>query len=246
MTAVSVKDLSAGYGSGDVVKNISFEVGEGEILTLVGPNGCGKSTVLKTLCGLIPKSGGSVELCGKNADKLGRSERAKLLSAMLTERVRPDLMTCREVIAAGRYPHTGMFGTLTPEDEQIVEGAIETVDAAEFADADFNSISDGQRQRVLLARAICRQPRILILDEPTSYLDIKHKIAFFEILQRLSESGLSVVMSLHELDFAEKISDKVLCLKNGEALKAYGGEFSAENICRLFGIERKLYDKYFG
>lgn len=241
---IAVKDLSAGYGGADVISGVSFEVSGGEILTLIGPNGGGKSTILKAVCGLIPKSGGSVELCGKNADKMSRAERSRVLSVMLTERLRPELMTCRDVIAAGRYPYTGMFGALSENDERVIDNAIEIVNAREFADADFNSISDGQRQRVLLARAICQEPKVLILDEPTSYLDIKHKIAFFEILRGLAADGLAVVMSLHELDFAEKVSDKVICVRGGKCFEN-ADTFSAENVCSLYGIPRGLYDKYF-
>lgn len=243
--SVSVNNLSAGYGGEDVVSGISFDVRPGEILTMIGPNGGGKSTILKALCGIIKKSGGTVELCGKNIDLLSRTERSQMLSVMLTERIRPELMTCREVIAAGRYPYTGTFGGLTDEDKKIVENTVRTVNAEDFADRDFNAVSDGQRQRVLLARAVCQQPRVLILDEPTSYLDIRHKIAFFEILRGLADEGLAVVMSLHELDFAEKISDKVICIQNGTLRETEEQIFSPENICGLYDIPRELYDKYF-
>lgn len=244
--SVSVNNLSAGYGGEDVVSGVTFDVRPGEILTMIGPNGGGKSTILKALCGIIKKSGGVVELCGKNIDSLSRTERSQMLSVMLTERIRPELMTCREVIAAGRYPYTGFFGSLTDEDKKIVENAVRTVNAQDFADRDFNAVSDGQRQRVLLARAVCQEPRVLILDEPTSYLDIRHKIAFFEILRVLADSGLAVVMSLHELDFAEKISDKVICIQNGTLRKTEEKIFSPENICGLYDIPRELYDKYLG
>ncbi len=243
--SISVKNLSAGYGGVDIVSGISFEVGAGEILTIIGPNGGGKSTILKAVCGLIPRSGGSVELCGNNFDSMSRAERSRILSVMLTERLRPDLMTCRDVISAGRYPYTGMFGALSEQDERIIKNAVEIVNAEEFADSDFNSISDGQRQRVLLARAICQEPKVLILDEPTSYLDIRHKIAFFEILRKLADDGLAVVMSLHELDFAEKVSDKVICVQGGRMLENSPETFSPENICALYGIPRALYNKYF-
>lgn len=246
MAAVSVNNLSASYGGADIVSGISFEVEPGEILTMIGPNGGGKSTVLKAMCGLLKRSGGSVELCGKNADTLSRAERSRILSVMLTERIHPDLMTCREVIAAGRYPYTGTFGALTEDDKRIVENAVQTVNAEDFADSDFNSVSDGQRQRVLLARAVCQQPKVLVLDEPTSYLDIGHKIAFFEILRGLADEGLAVVMSLHELDFAEKISDKVICIQNGTLHRSDEPIFSPENVCGLYDFPRGLYDKYFG
>lgn len=246
--AVLVNDLSAGYGGKNVIGGISFGVNEGGILTLIGPNGGGKSTVLKAISGYIPKSGGRVELCGKALEKFSRAELAKTLSVMLTEQIRPDLMTCRDVAAAGRYPYTGTLGALTAEDHRIVEEALRAVNAEDFADADFNAVSDGQRQRVLLARAICQQPKILILDEPTSYLDIRHKITFFEILKhRVASAGITVIMSLHEPELARRVSDKVLCIKDGKVF-LYGEPteiFSEENIRELYDIPKELYGKYF-
>lgn len=248
MTAVLVSNLSAGYGKSDVIENINFEVKKGEILTLIGPNGGGKSTILKAVTGSLSKSAGEVKFFGKDLEKIPRSALAKMLSVMFTERLKPDLMTCRDVAAAGRYPYTGMLGVLTENDKKIVDSAIKTVEAESFADADFNSVSDGQRQRILLARAVCQQPKILVLDEPTSYLDIRHKIVFFEILEKLvRETEIAVIMSLHELDFAEKISDKILCVKDGKiTLSGSPREvFTRENIRALYGISEELYNKYF-
>lgn len=248
-TSVLAKALSAGYNNKDVVSGISFEVNAGEILTLIGPNGGGKTTVLKALSGYIPKSGGRVELCGRRLEEFSRAELAKTLSVMLTERTRPELMTCRDVAAAGRYPYTGTFGTLTAADREIVENALSAVNAEDFADKDFNSVSDGQRQRILLARALCQQPKILVLDEPTSYLDIRHKIMFFEILkEQAAGSGIAVIMSLHELDFAQRVSDKVVCIRDGKSFMSGtpGGIFSEEKIRELYEIPKDLYGKYFG
>lgn len=248
-TSVLVEDLSAGYSSGkDIISGITFEVNKGEILTLIGPNGGGKSTVLKAISGYISRSGGRVELCGRRLEEFSRGELAKTLSIMLTERVRPELMTCYDVAAAGRYPYTGMFGALTDEDHSIVEDALRSVNAEKLSDKYFDRISDGQRQRVLLARALCQQPEILIMDEPTSYLDIRHKIMFFEVLRQQVERGqLTVIMSLHEPELAEKICDKVLCVKNGRVFR-FGDPkeiFSEENIRELYDVPKELYQKYF-
>ena len=247
--AVLVEQLSAGYSSGkDVISGITFDVNKGEILTLIGPNGGGKSTVLKALSGYIPKSGGRVELCGRSLESFARAELAKTLSVMLTERIRPELMTCYDVAAAGRYPYTGMFGALTDQDHKIVEAALLSVNADDLADKDFNRISDGQRQRVLLARAICQQPEILILDEPTSFLDIRHKIMFFEVLkQQVEKSEIAVIMSLHEPELAQRVSDKILCVKDGKVF-LYGEPkdiFTEDNIRALYDVPKELYQKYF-
>lgn len=244
---VEVCNLSAGYGKKDVISDVNFTVSEGEILTLIGPNGGGKSTVLKAVTGFLPKRG-EVKFLGQELEKIPRRELSKILSVMLTERVRPDLMTCRDVVSAGRYPYTGMMGVLSENDREIVEDSIKIVEAENFADADFNSISDGQRQRILLARAICQQPEILVLDEPTSYLDIRHKIVFFEILEKLAaERKIAVILSLHELDFAEKISAKSVCVRDGKIVLSGTPDevFTRENIRDLYGISEMLYGKYF-
>lgn len=246
--AVLVEDLSAGYnGKKDVISGISFEVDEGGILTLIGPNGGGKSTVIKSISGYIPKSGGRVEFLGRGIETFSRAELAKTLSVMLTERIRPELMTCREVAAAGRYPYTGTFGVLTDDDNKIVDETLAAVNAAELSDRDFNSVSDGQRQRVLLARALCQQPRVLILDEPTSFLDIRHKIMFFEILrEQVANSGIAVIMSMHEPELARRVSDNVLCIKDGRVFMSGTPDTLTEKSIRgLYDIPGELYSKYF-
>ena len=131
-------------------------------------------------------------------------------------------MTCKDVVAAGRYPYTGRLGILSKEDWKAVEDAMELVQVIELAEQDFTRISDGQRQRILLARAICQEPQILLLDEPTSYLDVKYKLEFLTTLQKLTRTRkLTVIMSLHELDLAQRISDKVMCIK-GDCVQRYG------------------------
>lgn len=247
-TVISTEKLSVGYEKNIIVSDINFEVKQGEILTLIGPNGAGKSTVLKVLAGYLENLAGNIIIVGRDAHKISASEMSQKLSVLLTERIRPDLMTCREVVETGRYPYTGKFGLLSEHDKKIVNNAIEAVEISELSDMYFNSVSDGQKQRVMLARAICQEPEILILDEPTSYLDIRHKIVFFEILRRLvSERKIAVILSIHELNFAEKISDKVLCIQDGKIIRA--GEpkeiFTEENIREIYDIPQNLYRKYF-
>ena len=185
----------------------------------------------------------------RSIESITEKERSKKLSVVLTERIRPEMMTCRDVVESGRYPYTGHFGILSEADRECVRSAMETVEMLDFAEADFGAVSDGQRQRVMLARAICQEPEILILDEPTSYLDIHHKIVFLEILRRLArEKQIAVIVSMHELDFAEKISDYTLCVKDGRITCAGMPEeiFTAENLMELYEIPVQLYKKYFG
>lgn len=246
--AISADGLSVGYEKNIIVSGINFEVKQGEILTLIGPNGAGKSTVLKTLAGYLERLAGRIIIEGRDTLKISDTEMSRKLSVLLTERIRPDLMTCREVVETGRYPYTGRFGILAEKDKKAVREAMETVEMSDLADVYFSELSDGQKQRVMLARAICQEPGILILDEPTSYLDIRHKIVFFEILRRLvSEQKIAVVLSMHELDLAEKISDYVLCVKDGKIIRAGSPAeiFTEENIREIYDIPQDLYRKYF-
>lgn len=232
--------MCVGYDEKAIVKDIEIMVQEGEILTLIGPNGAGKSTVLKSIAGQIDLLGGTAYLDGESLAEIGREERAKKMSVVFTERLQTELMTCRDVVATGRYPYTGRFGILSKNDHHMVDEAMEWVHITDMKDADFRKISDGQRQRVMLARAICQETDILILDEPVSYLDIKHKLEFLFVLQELCEQRrLTVIMSLHELDLAKIVSDKILCLK-GEYIFRYGTPedvFKTGLIEQLFEID---------
>lgn len=243
---VRAENLSVGYDS-PLIKDICFNVRRGEIMTLIGPNASGKSTILKTIAGYLRRQGGKVIISGTEEDELLPKERAKKLAVVLTDRIKPDMMTCRDVVETGRYPYTGYFGVLSDADKAAAQRAVETVDIADFADRDFNAISDGQRQRVMLARAICQEPEILILDEPTSYLDIHHKIYFLEILRRLAdEKKLAVIVSMHELELAGKIADHAVCINGGRVVKqGLPAEVFTEEVIRdVFDISPELYEKY--
>ena len=241
-----MKDLSVGYHGNVLIHDICTEIKKGEILTLIGPNGSGKSTILKSITKQLTLIGGKVTIGEKNLKDLSYKELATKMAVVLTQRAKPELMTCYEVVAAGRYPYTGRLGILTREDEKKTQEALEIVHATEYAEKSFEAISDGQRQRVMLARAICQGPEILILDEPTSYLDVRHKLEFLSILQKLCrERELTVILSLHELELAEKISDRILCV-NGRAVDRIGTPeevMTAGYITELYGIRMGSYDE---
>ena len=207
------KELAIGYGSAPLASGITLGAVPGQILALIGPNGAGKSTLLKTLAGQLAPLGGAVLLDGRSLTDYTGPARARKLALMLPHTRRTELTSCFEFAAAGRIPYTGRLGILSDADRQAVRDALELVGASPLAGRDFNCISDGQRQRVLLARAICQQPGVLLLDEPTSFLDVKGKIELLTILQKLAhERGLAVIVSLHELDMAQKIADAVVCV----------------------------------
>lgn len=247
--SLQTENLSVGYSGRAVVENIDIEINKGEIVTLIGPNGSGKSTVLKSITKQLEIVGGEAKLNDISITKLEYKDLSKMVAVVLTDRINPELMTCREVVASGRYPYTGRFGILSHADEAIVEESMSMVNVSELAGRSFLELSDGQKQRVLLARAICQKPDILVLDEPTSFLDIKYKVELLQILRKLSsESGATIIMSLHEVELAKIISDRVMCIKNNKVC-AFGKPeeiFVPDMIKELYDIDDAAYEMLFG
>ena len=243
------KGMTVGYSGRPLIHDISIGIRKGEIVTLIGPNGSGKSTILKSITRQLKLLGGVVYLERDSLHQLTNKTVSTKMAVVLTERMKPELMTCHDVVATGRYPYTGNLGILTREDEDKVDEAMAAVHAEELGGRDFNEISDGQRQRVLLARAICQEPEIIVLDEPTSFLDIRHKLELLAVLRRMAkEKGITVVMSLHEIDLAQKVSDKIVCVK-GDRISHYGEPeeiFHEEIIRDLYDIDNGYFDPRFG
>ncbi len=241
--------MVVGYDGVPLIKDIEIRLEKGQILTLIGPNGAGKSTILKSITKQLEMIGGTVYLDGSDMHKIDSKKLSQIMSVVLTERVRPEMMTCEDVVGTGRYPYTGSLGILREEDNKIVQDAMEIVHITEFAQRDFMAISDGQRQRVMLARAICQEPDLMILDEPTSYLDVRYKLEFLSVLQRMTrERNLTVIMSLHELDLAERVSDKILCV-HGNRIDRFGTPeeiFTPGYINELYGLTVGSYDETSG
>ena len=243
------QDLSVGYDGRALIHDINIQVEKGKILTLIGPNGAGKSTILKSITRHLAKICGQVYIDRQEIYAWSARELAKRVAVVLTDRIHPELMTCGEVVAMGRYPYTNALGHLTAQDREIVAQAMERVHALDLAEQDFTTLSDGQRQRIMLARALCQEPEVLILDEPTAYLDIRHKIELLDILREMAhERDITVIMSLHEIDLATKISDYLLCVK-GDTIEAFGPpeDILAEGVIeRLYDIQRGSYNLLFG
>lgn len=239
------EDISVGYGEQVVVEGISMAVDAGAIVALIGPNGAGKSTMLRTIAGLQQALRGSMRLCGKSLGKYTPRELSLTCAVLLTERPRTELLTCADVVEAGRYPHTGRLGVLSDVDRARVREAMELLHVWGLRDRDFMQISDGQRQRVMLARALCQEPCLLVLDEPTSFLDIRYQVELFDTLHLLArERGLCIVMSLHELTLARQVSDWLVCVKDGSLLTqgTPGEVFVPEVIDRLFDLVPGTFD----
>ena len=245
---LSLRRLSVGYPDRTVLQNIDLEIVRGEILSVIGPNGAGKSTLLKSISGQLPLLGGSVVMQGEDMAGCSAMERARKMALVLTEHIRPEYMTCREVVSAGRYPYTGRMGILQSRDKEIVEEAMARMKVTELSERDFNAISDGQKQRVLVARAIAQDTAVLLLDEPTSYLDLRYRTELMETLKELAQEGRTVLMSLHEIDLALEVSDRILCVQEGQSVWCGSPRevLDQDRIRDLFGMPEEMYEKLFG
>ena len=246
---IRTEHMDVGYDGVPLIRDIEIGVRRGEILTLIGPNGSGKSTILKSMIRQLKLLAGVVVLDGEAMAAMREGDIAKKMAIVMTERLRAELMTGEDVVATGRYPYTGRLGILTAADKQKVKEAVALVHGEDFADRPFGQISDGQRQRLLLARAVCQEPEVIVLDEPTSFLDVKHKLELLEILKKLvRERNVAVLMSLHELDLAQKISDRVVCVAKNAVDRCGTPEeiFTNEYIEALYGMEAGSYNALFG
>lgn len=241
--------LTVGYSGKSVVEDIDVSVKKGQILTLIGPNGSGKSTVLKSITKQLKIIRGLVSIGGSALGEIRQRVLARQAAVVLTERPKPELMTCEDIVSIGRYPYTGMLGILSDYDRGKVREALEIVGAMDIKDRSVLEVSDGQLQRIMLARAICQEPEILILDEPTSFLDIRYAVEILDILRQMAtERGITVIMSLHELNFAKRVSDLVMCVKSGRVLYLDVPDviFTNGNISRLYDLPDGYYEQLFG
>lgn len=246
---IYTENMAVGYDKTPLIEQIELHVRRGEIVTLIGPNGAGKSTILRSVIRQLGLLDGTVYLNGVSMKTMSEKQIATQMSVLMTERIHPELMSCEDVVGTGRYPYTGRLGLLTAEDKKKVQEALALVHAEEIAERDFSQISDGQKQRILLARAICQEPQAIILDEPTSFLDIRHKLELLTILKDLvNEKKVAVLMSLHELDLAQKLSDYIVCV-NGNTIDRCGTPeeiFTSSYITKLYGITKGSYHARLG
>ena len=243
-----LKRSRKGCSAAAVVSGINIKIARGKTVCLIGPNGSGKTTALKTITGQLRELGGSMSICGRPLSGMSEKERAKYISVVLTEKISPELMTCRDIVSMGRYPYTGRMGLLRSEDRAKVDEALEMVNASDIADRQFSMTSDGQRQRIMLARAICQESALIVLDEPTSFLDIRYKLEILTVLKKLArERGTGVLMSVHELELARAAADYVICFKNGRVFAEGAPDeiFDDRLISELYGLDMNSYDECF-
>ena len=233
--SISTNKLAIGYRptSGSSVKgrevvvqsDLSFSLYEGEMVCMLGPNGCGKSTLLRTLAGLQPPLGGESRVESRKS----KVESQKAIALVLTERLSLENTTVHDVVAMGRYPYTSFLGGLTDEDEAIIAQSLQQVGFDQpVGRSSFNAHSDGEKQRILIAKALAQQTPIILLDEPTAHLDLPHRILVLRLLRQLAhEQGKTILISTHELDLALALSDRILLMSP----KAQGVQLdTAENL----------------
>ena len=207
---LTTHNLTIGYRKRVVAENLSLELRAGELVCLLGPNGAGKSTLLRTLAGMQPPLSGYALLQDDDVSKLSAREIAKRLSIVLTERVDAGTITARELVALGRYPYTDWMNRQTDADRHAVEQAIRAVGATTLADRHVHELSDGERQKIMIARALAQEPVVMMLDEPTAFLDLPRRVEILYLLRSLArETRRAILLSTHDLDLALRCADQV-------------------------------------
>lgn len=218
---ISLSQLSVGYSSSHpVISDINLELKSGQLACLIGENGIGKSTLLKTLTGFLPKLNGSLLLDNRDIESFSQRELARQVSIVLTQKPDVQNLTIEEIIGLGRSPYTGFFGRLRAEDRKVVDDAIATMGIEKLRGRMIQTLSDGERQKVMIAKALAQETPVILLDEPTAFLDFPSKAETFQSLQRMAhERDKLILLSTHDLELAVRFSDSLLEVKAG-TLKA--------------------------
>lgn len=248
---IKLDNVSVGYNKKSVLQEVSLELRPGDVYTLIGPNGAGKSTLLKSVVRQLKLKAGCIYLNGNDMTQMSEKQTAQSMTMLSTERIHTELMSCYDVVATGRYPYTGKLGILSEQDRQVISKAMRQTNVTHIAEQDFMEISDGQRQRVMLARALCQEPDVLILDEPTSFLDVRYKIEILSLIRDMArKENIAILMSLHELDLARLVSDVLVCVsKDGEIRLGKPSEvfsYTDGYIEKLYGMKSGSYNPVLG
>lgn len=217
---LEVKDIKVSYDTKMILKDFSFSVKKGQMVSIIGPNGCGKSTALKAISKFLKKSSGKIYLQGEDMDELTAKKIAKKMSVLSQYNKNPEDITIKDLVSYGRIPHKRWYERNSEKDEKIIAWAIEETGLRDMQNESILELSGGERQRVWIAMSLAQEPKILLLDEPTTYLDISHQLEIMELLKKLNkELDLTVIMVLHELSQAVKYSDKIIVMKKGEIIE---------------------------
>lgn len=237
---LKVKNITIKYGANEVLRDISFELRAGEIVALLGPNGAGKTTLIRALNGIVPVSGGEIDLNGKELSNFSRREIAQNIAVVAQENETKFPITVLEFVLSGRFARGSAFGWETEDDFRAAELALEQCDLGKFGSRLMNELSGGERQRVVLARAMATEAKILLLDEPTANLDLAHQALMFRLVrERCRESDYSAIVITHDLNLAAEFADQILLLKNGGILATGTPSevLTEENIRKVYDVE---------
>lgn len=239
---IELRGLSAGYGSHEILRDVSIDFRPGRVLVLLGPNGCGKSTLLRTVLGLQPKLGGEILIDGVPFEQLTSRQVAQKVAYLAQSRTVPNI-TARRMVLHGRFPYLSYPRRYRPEDYEAMDRALQWADAEDIADRPMGELSGGQRQKVYLAMALAQDTQTILMDEPTTYLDVAHQLEVMEIARRLAGEGRAVVLVLHDLCMAMRSADEVGVLAGGRLLLRGSPEeiYTAGVLDQAFGISLRRF-----
>lgn len=243
MEAISVKNLSVSYESNTIIEDMNLSIPKGKISIIIGANGCGKSTLLKTISRINKPKSGDIFINNKNIKKIKEKNIAREVAFLPQGPVCPSGLTVRELVAYGRFPHQKMIGGLNSHDKGLIDWAIEETGLSEFADREVENLSGGQRQRAWIAMTLAQETDIIMLDEPTTYLDMSYQLEVLEVLQKLNkEKNITVVIVLHELNNACRFADNIIGLKKGKII-CEGKPIDVinkETLKKIYGIDANI------
>ena len=241
--AVSAQDLSYEVQAEKLLDGVTLHADRGQLVGLIGPNGAGKSTLLRAISGILSYREGAVRLEGADLKSLSPKEVAAALA--LVPQIAPYThgFTCIELVLMGRYPHLGRFQIEGRDDDRIARDAMRLTETGQFADRTLDTLSGGERQRVFVSRALAQQPRVLLLDEPTSNLDVLHQLKVFDLVRRLVDDGLTAIAAIHDLNMAARYCDRLVLLNRGRVIAEGSPEevLSPETIESAFGVRAAVY-----
>lgn len=243
--AISVSGVNAGYGTTRILDGIAVDIPKGSVTTFIGPNGCGKSTLMKVCTKLLGFSDGQVIVNGKEIARISTRDLALQLALLPQSPIAPENLTVRDLVEQGCYARVGAFGMLKRQDHDAINNAIERVELTRYINRDVDSLSGGERQRAWIALTLAQRTDLLVLDEPTTFLDVGHQLEVLELVQELNQTqSMTVVMVLHELNHAAQFSDFIVVLKDGKIVTtgAPWDVMTPEMLREVFGIEATVVE----
>ena len=236
---LSVQSISVNYGQRQALREVSFQLQPGEILGVIGPNGAGKTTLVRALSGVLPLAGGHILVEDHDLGRMSEMARARQMAVVPQARNLPGAFTVWEMVLLGRTPHLGWLGSLSPQDEEIARQAMQRTDTLDLADRRIGELSGGEQQRVLLARALAQSAPILLMDEPTTHLDLQYQITLMDLTRSLAEQEkLAVLVSLHDLNLVARYAHRVALLVGGllQAIGTPAEVLTAERLSQVYHV----------